>query len=123
MNVLYSFILPIQLVLASSFLSLGYQAHTRGHSIESPSIQQSVSFFLVNSSLKPIPLIIPKVMDPNLSPLSSSAVNLGYGQKIFFKYSGKKYLLLEVGAQITPDMKVDVAKLIKDRKETLDLKD
>jgi hypothetical protein len=59
-------------------------------------------------------------MDPNLSPLSSSAVTLGYGQKIFFKYSGKKYLLLEVDAQITPNMKVDVAKLIKDRKETLD---
>jgi hypothetical protein len=78
---------------------------------------QYVSFTLVNSSAKSIPLIIPNVMNPNLSPFSESGVSLAIGQKIFFKNNGKKELLLQVDATIQEGMKLDVAKLIKQRKK------
>jgi hypothetical protein len=84
--------------------------------------QGSVSFYLINSSLTSIPLIIPGVMNPNLSPMSSSGVELAYGQKIFFKVSGTRYLLLQVDENITQGVKVDVGKLLKDRKKELGLK-
>jgi len=47
-----------------------------------------VSFTLRNSSLKSIPLKIPGVMNPNLSPDSNSVVSLKIGQKIFFRHKG-----------------------------------
>lgn len=74
----------------------------------------SVSFTLHNPSLKSIPLIIPDVMNPNLSPISNSGVNLRIGQEIYYKKDGKKMLLLVVDDSIKPGAKIDVAQLIKD---------
>ncbi len=81
---------------------------------------QSVSFKLRNTTLKSIPLKIPGVMNPNLSPNSSSGVTLKIGQEIFFKHRGKKYLLLKVTKDLE-GKKVFVNKVIKKRKEELKL--
>ena len=74
----------------------------------------AVPFVLQNKTLKAIPLIIPGVMNPNLSPLSQSNVDLAVGQKIFFEKDGKKVLLLEV-TEALQGQKVNVAKLLKSR--------
>jgi hypothetical protein len=58
-----------------------------------------VGFTLANRSLKSIPLQIPGVMNPNLSPMSNSGVSLAVGQEIFFFEGRKKYLLLVVGPE------------------------
>ena len=81
---------------------------------------QSVSFTLKNNTISSIPLIIPNVMNPNLSPFSSSGVTLKIGQKIFFRHRGKKYLLLEVSEE-QRDKKIAVEKLIRERKKKLKL--
>lgn len=72
----------------------------------------SITFTLRNSSAKSIPLVIPNVMNPNLSPFSNSGVNLKLGQKIYYKKNGKKKLLLVVDESIENGEKVDVAKRI-----------
>ncbi len=71
-----------------------------------------VQFTLHNSSLKSIPLIIPNVMNPNLSPMSNSGVSLERGQKIYLKKGIRKVLLFTVDAGIETGDKIDVAKLI-----------
>jgi len=81
--------------------------------------KKSISFTLRNNSIKSIPLIIPTVMNPNLSPMSNSGVTLKIGQKIYFKKGWRKYLLLEVDESIEEDSKLDVAQLLKDRKKEL----
>jgi len=81
---------------------------------------QSVSFKLKNNSAKSIPLKIPGVMNPNLSPFSTSGVDLKIGQKIFFKYKGKKRLLLEVSKE-QDGKHVIVNTLIKRRIKALNL--
>lgn len=75
----------------------------------------AVPFTLRNNSLRSIPLVIPGVMNPNLSPMSNSGVDLEVGQKIFFLAKGKKVLLLEVTAE-NQDQVIDVAALIAQRK-------
>ncbi|MEM9987069.1 MAG: hypothetical protein AAF804_18400, partial [Bacteroidota bacterium] len=78
------------------------------------SLQESVTFTLRNNGLKSLPLIIPGVMNPNLSPMSNSGVELKVGQKILFKYDGRRRLLLTV----TPDLEgqvVDASGLYKQR--------
>ena len=82
---------------------------------------QAVNFTLHNGSLKSIPLVIPGVMNPNLSPLSNSGVDLAVGQEIYFKQGRKKYFLLEVTEDLAGE-KVKVANLIKERKAELGLK-
>ena len=72
-----------------------------------------VNFTLQNSSVKSIPLIIPDVMNPNLSPLSNSGVSLKLGQQIFYKKGLKKILIMTVDETVKPGDKIDVAKLIK----------
>lgn len=74
---------------------------------------EMVQFTLHNSSLKSIPLIIPNVMNPNLSPMSNSGVSLERGQKIYLKKGLSKVLLLTVDEGIEKGDKIDVAKLIK----------
>jgi hypothetical protein len=81
---------------------------------------QSVSFTLRNNSLSSIPLKIPGVMNPNLSPMSNSGVSLEVGQKIYFQHRGRKKLLLEVTTELE-GTKVIVNEEIKRRKEELDL--
>ena len=75
-----------------------------------------IQFTLQNSSTKAIPLIIPNVMNPNLSPFSSSGVALEIGQKIYYKKGVKKILLLTVDETIQQGDKIDIAQLVKDLK-------
>lgn len=88
---------------------------------EAREISNSVSFILRNESLSSIPLIIPGIMNPNLSPRSNSGVRLKYGQEIYFKEGRKKYLLLIVDESIRAEQKLDVAALIKQRRKELGL--
>jgi hypothetical protein len=79
----------------------------------------AVPFTLRNNSLKSIPLIITSYMNPNLSPKSNSGVDIPVGEKVYFKYKGKKQLLLVV----TEDLKgqtLVVDKLIKEKIEELE---
>jgi hypothetical protein len=81
---------------------------------------QSVSFTLRNNSLSSIPLKIPGVMNPNLSPMSNSGVSLEVGQKIYFQHRRRKHLLLEVTAELE-GTKVIVNEKINQRRKELDL--
>jgi len=81
---------------------------------------RSISLTFHNSSAKSIPLIIPGVMNPNLSPFSNSGVTLAIGQKVLFKYKGKKQLLLEVNDSYRDGQKIDIAKEIRERKKEID---
>ncbi len=81
-----------------------------------------IEFTLLNTSNKSIPLFIPSVMNPNLSPYSSSGVSLKIGQEIIFKYKGKKRVLLEVSDAIKNGDKIDAADLLKEAKKNIDEK-
>jgi hypothetical protein len=52
--------------------------------------QKSINFTFHNGSLKSIPLVIPSVMNPNLSPMSNSGVTLDLGQVVYYFPNGKK---------------------------------
>lgn len=86
----------------------------------------AVPFKLLNNSLRAIPLEIPGVMNPNLSPMSSSGVDLAVGQQVFFFAKGKKgtrkkrYLLLEVTDDLAGKA-LAIDELIKTRKAELGL--
>lgn len=80
--------------------------------------EDTVSFTLRNTTLKSIPLAIPGVMNPNLSPMSYSGVNLKVGQEIFFFDGASEELLLTVSKDLE-GKKLNVAKLIKKRKKEL----
>lgn len=103
----------MRILLFSILLSLGL--FSTAHA------QESVSFTLKNPTAKSIPLWIPSVMNPNLSPFSTSGVRLRIGQKIYFKHKRRKKLLLEVSADYA-DQSLNVAQLIKRRKKELKLK-
>jgi hypothetical protein len=84
----------------------------------------AVPMRFLNNSGRSIPLEIPGVMNPNLSPFSSSGVNLAVGQKVYFFAKGKKgsfqkrILLLEVTEDLAgKDLAIDA--LIKARKAEL----
>lgn len=81
--------------------------------------REYISFTLRNNTAKSIPLIIPTVMNPNLSPFSNSGVDLKVGQKVLFKAKGKKQVLLVVSKNIKQGEILDVAKLLKARKKEL----
>lgn len=87
----------------------------------SPQAPTSVSFILQNKSAQSIPLLIPSVMNPNLSPFSKSGVELKIGQEILFRSRGRKYVLLTVDDSIAPGDNIDVAALLKARKKALGL--
>ena len=72
-----------------------------------------VSFTLRNNTLKSIPLIIPTVMNPNLSPKSSSGVYLKYGQKVYLRRGVSKKLILTVNETIREGALIDVDSLIR----------
>lgn len=84
--------------------------------------QGLLSFTLVNSSSESIPLLIPNVMNPNLSPNSKSGVDLKIGQEILFRYQGKRYVLLTVDEQIKEGDAIDVYQLLREKKMELGLK-
>ncbi len=79
-----------------------------------PEFAPVLNFTLHNSSLRSIPLIIPNVMNPNLSPLSNSGVSLKMGQEIFYKKGSERILLLRVDESIQNGDKIDVAKLVRE---------
>ena len=81
-----------------------------------------ISFTLVNSSDESIPLIIPNVMNPNLSPNSKSGVDLKIGQELIFRNRGKRYVLFTVDESIQDGQQVDVFQLLQERKKELGLK-
>ena len=81
-----------------------------------------VSFTLVNSSDESIPLIIPNVMNPNLSPNSKSGVDLRIGQELIFRNRGKRYVLFTVDETIQEGQELDVYQLLQERKKELGLK-
>jgi len=90
--------------------------------ITSSAPKDYASFTLRNNTSKSIPLNIPTVMNPNLSPFSNSGVSLKIGQEVFFYEGKKKYLLVEVTADLDTDT-IIVNELIKERKIVLNLKD
>ncbi len=81
------------------------------------SSKETVNFTLHNSSLKSIPLVIPNVMNPNLSPVSNSGVSLEMGQKIYYRKGLSKILILTVDENIKSGDKIDVAKLVANIKK------
>lgn len=81
----------------------------------------AIDFTFKNNSLKSIPLIIPGVMNPNLSPYSSSGVGLKMGQEVYFKNNGKKYILLVVDETNYKGQVLVINELIKTRKKELKL--
>lgn len=78
------------------------------------------AFTLRNNTAVSIPLHIPEVMNPNLSPFSNSSVDLKEGQEIFFYEHKKKYLLLTVTPEVEGKTLV-VNELIKERRTALNL--
>lgn len=86
------------------------------------STEGRISFKLINPSSESIPLIIPNVMNPNLSPNSSSGVDLKIGQELLFRNGLKKYVLLTVDENIKNGQEIDVYELLQQRKKELGLK-
>ena len=76
---------------------------------------QNISMTFRNGSLQSIPLVIPGVMNPNLSPESKSGVSLDVGQKVYFfpkGKGGKRELLFEVKADWKADTIIFIDKSI-----------
>lgn len=83
---------------------------------------QNISMTFHNGSFHSIPLIIPGVMNPNLSPKSDSGVGLDVGQKVYFFPNGKKKnreLLFIVNATWKKDTILQIDKIIEKRKKEL----
>ena len=80
---------------------------------ESVSVKDGVGFTLRNTTLKSIPLIIPSVMNPNLSPKSNSRVYLRYGQQVFLNKGMNRKLLLTVDETIREGALIDVDSIIR----------
>ena len=80
---------------------------------ESVSVKDGVGFTLRNTTLKSIPLIIPSVMNPNLSPKSNSRVYLRYGQQVFLNKGMRRKLLLTVDETIPEGALIDVDSIIR----------
>jgi len=81
---------------------------------------QAIPMTFHNGSLKSIPLNIPGIMNPNLSPLSDSGVTLETGQKVFYfpnGKKGKKELLFEVDNTFRKDTILQIDELIKQKKK------
>ena len=83
---------------------------------------QNIPMTLHNGSFTTIPLIIPGVMNPNLSPKSNSGVSLDVGQKVYFFPNGKRKkreLLFIVASNWKKDTILQIDKIIKQRKSEL----
>ena len=81
-----------------------------------------ISFTLRNETAQSIPLIIPGVMNPNLSPFSNSGVSLKIGQQINFRQGLKTYTLLTVSPDIEEGAVLEIGALLKAKKIELGLK-
>ena len=81
---------------------------------------QAIPMTFHNGSLKSIPLQIPGVMNPNLSPLSESGVTLEVGQKVFYfpnGKKGKKELLFSVTSDSKKDTILQIHEMIRQKKQ------
>ena len=81
---------------------------------------QAIPMTFHNGSLKSIPLQIPGVMNPNLSPLSDSGVTLEVGQKVFYfpnGKKGKKELLFSVTSDWKKDTILQIHEMIRQKKQ------
>jgi hypothetical protein len=81
---------------------------------------QTIPMTFHNGSLKSIPLNIPGVMNPNLSPRSDSGITLEVGQKVFYfpnGKKGKKELLFEVDDTFRKDTILQIDEIIKQKKQ------
>lgn len=74
---------------------------------------KKIDFTLVNSSAKSIPLIIPNVMNPNLSPFSKSGVRLEVGQKIYLRRGLTRQLIFQVPDTLSDGVQLDISALLK----------
>jgi hypothetical protein len=79
----------------------------------------AANLVLQNTSVLPVSLEIPGVMDPTLYPLSKSYVTLEPGQEIYFDHRGKRTLLLRVSDEKDGTVLV-VNRLIAERKRELE---
>jgi hypothetical protein len=95
---------------------LAFAPPSPGPSAEGPAPEPCVSFTLANRGLRAIPLRIPGVMNPNLSPMSNSGVCLEPGQRIYLQREGKDRLLLEVTADLADSVLV-VNRLLREGEE------
>lgn len=68
---------------------------------------------LVNGSAQSIPLIIPGVMNPNLSPFSKSGVELKVGQRIFLKQGLTKKEIFQVLPNTPANSEIQIHQLLK----------
>jgi len=85
---------------------------------------QNIPMTFHNGSFRSIPLIIPGVMNPNLSPKSNSGVGLDVGQKVYFLPNGKrssKALLFIVDTTYKKDTVLQIDEIIKRRKLELQI--
>jgi hypothetical protein len=81
---------------------------------------QSIPMTFHNGSLKSIPLNIPGIMNPNLSPLSNSGIELEPGQKVFYfpnGKKGKKELLFEIDGMFKKDTILQIHEMIRQKKQ------
>ena len=79
----------------------------------SSSTPDAIQFTLTNPSPQSIPLEIPGVMNPNLSPNSRSGVALRPGQALYWSpRPGKRVLIYEVPSELAPGCEVNVAALV-----------
>jgi len=81
---------------------------------------ETISFSLTNDSGESIPLLIPGVMNPSLSPFSRSGVSLKVGQNVLFRYKGKSRILLVVDSSIQDNAVIEVSQLLEQKKMELD---
>lgn len=84
-----------------------------GKKKSTPPLTPQRAFYLENNTAQSLPLRIPGVMNPNLSPFSRSGVDLPNGQKIYLDLKGKKVLILTVADSIPHGARIDVATLIE----------
>lgn len=80
-----------------------------------PPAVSRVAFTLRNTTGASIPLRIPGVMNPNLSPNSNSGVELAIGQAVLFRDGARWRVLFVVDDTIAGGSVVDVAALLAER--------
>jgi hypothetical protein len=100
------FLAPINVAYTLRKASTGAKKHTR------PLTPQR-AFYLENNTAQSLPLRIPGVMNPNLTPFSRSGVDLPNGQEIYTNVNGKRILILTVTDSIPHGARIDVARLIE----------
>jgi hypothetical protein len=77
-----------------------------------PCLAHSIPLTLKNRSIRSIYLEIPGIMNPNLSPLSNSGVDLSPDQEVYFFHKQQRILLFRV-EEIKKPSNVKVNRLIR----------